>query len=412
MKVMYVVEAYPRLSEIFIAREIYALEELGMDIDVLCLSKPPSSNVRHALVNKIAAKIVCLEHEQIGRLEKALGHVSLLAHRPAAYLHLAKNVHDLPLSSNSSYLFRQLPVLQRIFRESGAKRLHAHFGWTGLVAAWMMSGVLDVPYSVTLHGSDVLVSPYPSLDRLLRGADQVACVSEAIRKAVISMGVGRGKTQIIHCGVDTDEFRPPEPDRRPTRLRILTVARLHPVKGLKTLVEACALLDARGIDFLCSIVGDGQEREALEEQIRELNLKRRVHLLGNIPNEKLAPIYGSHSVFVLPSLSEGLSVVIMEAMASGLPIVATRVGGLPEIVQDGVNGRLVEPLRPDQLAESVIQLHRLSCGEQKVVAFRNRAKVIEEFDIRKEAERLFNVFHTECTLRPESESAREAAEGG
>jgi len=139
--------------------------------------------------------------------------------------------------------------------------------------------------------------------------------------------------------------------------KLLYVGRLVPVKGLRYLLQAVKLLSDKGIDVELEVMGDGYHRAALEVATKELGLEERVHFLGRIAfGSKLFEVYRRADIFVLPSLSEGIPKTLLEAMASGLPIVATRVGGVPDVIKDGETGLLVEPRSPEQIAKAVQRL--------------------------------------------------------
>jgi len=289
------------------------------------------------------------------------------------------------------YMFRHLPVYCRLIQTWEAEHLHAHFGRVGALLAWLAGSMLGIPFSVTLHGSDILVDPYPALGILLQHAKLVVCVSNQIRdKVENNYGIQPERVAVIRCGVDTEEYKPSSVTNG--RMKILSVARLHPVKGVNDLITACGLLREKGIDFECTIIGEGQERTELQAKINSLGLEGCVNMPGWIENEKLPEIYRSHSLFVLSSYSEGLPVVIMEAMACGLPVVATRVGGVPEIVEHGRNGAIVEPHRPDMIADALLNLSNMNDSERKTMAERNREKIQSDFNCHQEVMKLYTFY--------------------
>jgi glycosyltransferase involved in cell wall biosynthesis len=165
---------------------------------------------------------------------------------------------------------------------------------------------------------------------------------------------------IIPNGINLDAFKRP-PIKSVPNLKskdyekvILFIGRLHPVKGVRYLIQAINILSAEGmVGVKLVIVGEGEERRSLEDYVKQLHLKEQVIFVGKIPNKKVPDYMAIADVFVLPSLSEGLPLVILEAMASGLPIIATRIGGLPEIIENGNNGFLVQPKNPKEIAEKL-----------------------------------------------------------
>jgi glycosyltransferase involved in cell wall biosynthesis len=163
-----------------------------------------------------------------------------------------------------------------------------------------------------------------------------------------------GKLQVVRCGVDPLAFAPPERRRIGGPLHVLSVGRLVPGKGHAVLLDALAHLREDGFDIRTTLVGDGPERESLERLAAELRLDLR--LAGAVGQDELPAYYADADVFCLPTFAEGLGVVLLEAMASGLPVVSTLVMGVPEAVEDGETGLLVSPGRADLLAEAIGRL--------------------------------------------------------
>lgn len=389
MNLFYVTDIFPAISEIFVDREIAALEARGTRIGVLAMIRLPVS-FEHELSRKLRASRHYAFDLHTGKILTGASHLRYLVARPVAYACTLYRSRTRGLPA-MGILFRQLPLICNLIRSAGAGRIHCHHGRTGMLAGWLASRLLRLPFSVTIHGSDVLVSPYPGLARVLRDADLVVCVSEKIRSQVCTEHhVCAEKTALIRCGISLAQYR--FPAELPKELRILCVARLDPIKGVSLLVRACALLRDAGVDFACSIVGDGEEKEELEGLIDAQGLRDMVKLHGALPNEVLPELYARHSVFVLPSYSEGLGVVLMEAMACGLPVVASRVGGIPEIVTDQVNGFLVEPGKPDQIATAIRRVAALDEGGLNAMRRRNRLKIEQEFNGETEAAKLHALF--------------------
>jgi glycosyltransferase involved in cell wall biosynthesis len=233
-------------------------------------------------------------------------------------------------------------------------------GW----AAVRLARDAGLPVVVKVHGSDVLLVRRNSRRlRLtvdaLNAADRVVAVSRNLRETIVGLGVDSDKVSIVYGGVDTELFRPGSRDAARARLGIdrstpllLFVGNLLPVKGLDVLVDACALLHERGLGFDCRIIGEGTMRAPLERQIRRCGLGEQVRLPGARPLEQLPDWYRAADVFVLPSRSEGVPNVLLEATACGTPVVATRVGGVPEVA--GLHPEaLVPPNDPEALAGAI-----------------------------------------------------------
>ena len=233
-----------------------------------------------------------------------------------------------------------------------AAMLHRQEPYDGCLAFFgipcgVLARGLGIPYIVSLRGSDVpFYNPrFALLDRLFfqrmsrkvwADAHAVVANSAGLRSLALESAPGQA-ISVIPNGVDTRTFYPA--DSLPPTFEILTVARLIPRKGLNHLINALALLP----DY-CSltIIGSGTEGDALKKQARDLQIEDRVRFLGAMPHEWLPKHYRAASVFVLPSLNEGMSNTVLEAMASGLPVVLTRTGGTDELLTDGENGFAIE----------------------------------------------------------------------
>jgi glycosyltransferase involved in cell wall biosynthesis len=180
-------------------------------------------------------------------------------------------------------------------------------------------------------------------------------------------------------------------------LRLVCVGTLHEVKGQRFLVEACRLLADQGVDVECCLVGAGSDESALREQISALGLADRVHLKGELTRPQIAELLRTSDVLVTPSVPtrrgkrEGIPIVLMEAMASGVPVVASRISGIPELVEDGVSGLLVPPGEPAALARALTRLHD-DKDLRRQLALSGRAKVEREFDVERSAALLVERF--------------------
>lgn len=263
------------------------------------------------------------------------------------------------------YFLATFPTVRRAVRE-GAEVIHAHYSYPHGFAAVLLGRALGRPVCVTAHGSDInlLIDRRllrPQLRWALARAGAVITVSEVLRERVLSLGVDPGRVIVLRNGYDTESFRPR--DRGETRERlgvdlnekvVLCVSNLVPIKAPDNLVGALSLLP--GEAPLCVFIGDGPMREALQAQVARLGLSGRVRFLGARPNEEVALWMSAADLLCLPSRSEGLPTVVAEALACGLPVVATDVGGTHEVVIHGRTGLLVPPDDPQALAEALGRL--------------------------------------------------------
>jgi glycosyltransferase involved in cell wall biosynthesis len=257
----------------------------------------------------------------------------------------------------------------------------------------------DLPFTFTAHGYDIRRKPPPDFAARAAAARAVITVSNANACYIVkAFGVAPERLQIIPCGVDTDRFRPaavgrveprefPATPSRATVPLIVCVARHVRVKNLGLLLEACALLRDRGARFRCVMIGDGPLRGELEAMGQGLDLRERVEFTGALEQTQVHEWLQRAAVVVLTSENEGMPVCLMEAAASGVPVVATAVGGVPELIEDGVTGLLVRPADAVALADSVqTLLEDCSLAQKMGAAARRRAE--ERFSVRRQVDRL------------------------
>ncbi|MFT3894515.1 MAG: glycosyltransferase [Anaerolineales bacterium] len=195
---------------------------------------------------------------------------------------------------------------------------------------------------------------------------------------------------VVHCGIDSAKFKVDTDKQRSELFKIICVGRLETIKGHQYLIEACSQLKAEHINFRCYLVGDGELSSRIQQEINRLGLASYVEMLGFQTHDKVAALLNEVDLLVLPSLSEGIPVAVMEGMAAGLPIVATAVTGVPELVENGVTGILVPSKDSAALAEAIRTLS-LSPELRIQMGRAGRKKVLNEFSLQKSASELYNV---------------------
>ena len=252
------------------------------------------------------------------------------------------------------------------------------------IPGFLAKTFLKMPFVVYGRGSDVyLPSTFKNtISKLaLKNAESVIALTEDMKSEMQKLC--DRDILVIPNGIDLEKFK--NLSRKDIRKRleikdnekiITFVGTLRPVKGVKYLIKAMELIIKKNENLKLMLVGDGEEREELERLVEELDLKECVKFIGRVQNEEIPQYMAASDVFVLPSLSEGFPVVTLEAMASGLAIIATSVGGLPEIIEDGENGFLVEPKNPKEIAKKVLLI--LGSDElRENISKKNKEKVKE-----------------------------------
>jgi glycosyltransferase involved in cell wall biosynthesis len=248
----------------------------------------------------------------------------------------------------------------------GIQHIHVHHGYIGSWIAMTASRLLGVEFGMTLHGSDVLLHG-AYLDTKLKYCAFCRTISEYNRNYILHRypDVPPGKIVVARLGVDV-ESNPPSSIRTGSNypFTILAVGRLHPVKDHAFLVQACSQLRIHGLDFRCFIAGEGPERRHLQSLIKELGLEERVFLLGHVPRDEINPWYDRADLVVLTSRSEGIPLVLMEAMARGKLVLAPAITGIPELVVAGNSGFLYQPGSTREFVSQLLRLQRVTQQEK------------------------------------------------
>jgi len=355
------VRVWPKLSETFILEEILGLERKGMALRLYALDAPTDA-VAHDAVARVRAPLQRIP-AAAGRYATLVRHARIAAAGPIGYLRalaLALRRGDTGWRDfvRAGWLAAQL-------RDDGVAHLHVHFISGPADLAQLAAAMAAIPFSISAHAKDIYLSRPLDLRRKLQAARFTVTCTEANRCALAAIAP-RAPIRLMYHGVDRQVFHPCRRSAAAAQELplLLAVGRLRAKKGLDTLVEACRLLHARGRPVRCEIVGYGEEHDALARRIADAGLAGQVRLAGKLPREQVLERYARAAVFVQPSRiaadgdRDGIPNVLLEAMAMGLPVVATRVSGIPELVRDGSNGLLVEPDAAPALADAIERLLR------------------------------------------------------
>ena len=399
--VAYIVKAWPRLSETFILNEIISLEQRGVPIRIFSV-REPDAGPSHSKVAQVRAKVTCLALGPHWR-EAVLANLRLFCRRPGRYLRLLLEVVAAKVVRHRfgpPRHFFQAGYLADILAREPVDHLHAHFASTPARVAMLAHRLSGIPYTFTAHAKDIYVSDPEAFRVKLEQARAVVTCTQ-YNRAFLSRQYGPlcdGKVHCIYHGLDVSQFNfdlsakvdSAEP-------LILSVARLVEKKGLSDLIAAADILRRRGLVFELEIIGSGPQREILKAQVKRLGLAERVRLPGAQAHETVCLAYQRASVFVLPCViasngdRDGVPNVLLEAMASGVPVVSTPVSGIPELVESEIDGLLVPPHDPVALAEAIDKL--LASQElRQSLARAARAKVEASFSLDTSADRLLALF--------------------
>lgn len=389
----YVMSRFPKLTETFILYEILAQESAGVQIHVF-----PLLREHEEILHPEAQRLVDAAHYQPFMSLRILGsQLRMLARQPGAYLGTLGSLLWANRKSRNHFvgalgIFPKTVHNAREMERLGIEHVHAHFATHPAAAGWIIHRLTGISYSFTAHGSDIHVDR-TGLAPKVADAAFVAAISEFNRQVIVDE-CGPWAAQIVevlHSGVDTDHFRPQErPRHADGRLRIICIGTMHEVKGQAYLLEACASLARDGVDFTCRLVGDGPDEPMLRATAVRLGITEQVVFEGRRTRDEIAALLAETDVLVTPSVPasdgkrEGIPVVLMEAMASGVAVVASRLTGIPELVRDGETGLLAEPRDVVGLAGALRRLHDDPALRSRLAAA-GRSLVQRDFDIRRNA---------------------------
>ena len=348
---LYVVDAFPTVSETFVIAEVRELLARGDDVTVYARrhgGAPPT----HAGADRVAAHV--RYRPRRGRRLAAAAHAALAAPRGTARAlrwALLQRRHDRGMTE----AFLDACVIRRRARD--ADRIHGHFAQWPAAVAILAERLTGTPCSFTAHAHDIYLEPPGGLARKVAAARRVVTVSEYTRAALRARvrATDGARIVVVRNGV---EGVPPRAAADPPRALVLSVGRLVATKGMRTVVEACALSTA-GADWL--VLGDGPLRAELEARASE-RCGGRLRFAGAVEHDAVRAALAAATVFVLPCETssagdrDGLPVAIVEALAAGVAVVSTPVAGIPEVVRDGESGLLVAPRDPQALALAVDRL--------------------------------------------------------
>ena len=412
MRVAYIVSRFPKVTETFVLFEMQAMERLGLQIEFFPLLREREP-VMHPEAERWTHRAHYMPFLSFPILWAQLW---FLGRSPRRYVVMWWEVLRRTWGSTNFFVgaLGIVPKSVRFayeMRRLGIEHVHAHFASHPAVAAFVVRRLTGIPYSFTAHGADLHVDRHMLREKLQEAAFAVP-ISDYNRELMVAeCGESlRDRTRVVHCGVDLEVFVPRAANRTPApRFQILCVARLETVKGHRYLIEACRILAEHSWDFECHLIGDGPRRQDIEAQIETAGLGDRVLLHGPRTRDEIVQWMAAADVLVLPSAPtrsgrrEGIPVVLMEAMASELPVVSTATSGIPELVDDGVSGLLVAP--EDALALAAA-LERLVASPdlRQALGRAGRARVARDFDLHRNAAELAALFSTLGTKEPAAHS--------
>lgn len=379
MNVCYVVMSFPRPSETFIAEEAMSLYEHQIEPHILSVYEGDSSIIHESSRNLIGAgNITYIKPESKKKILSSL--LKLFLAQPINTLKGLKNAINSP---TDRWLYFQMVPYANYLLENHICHLHVHFADQNIVYAKTLSDWTGVPFSITTHRYDIIDDPLPInvLRPILQKATSIITISQYNKELMTTKyDISPKKINIVHCGIRMDYFQPVKHSSTHSQIiNLVNVGRLVPVKGQKYLLHALKKLKNKNFNYKLRIIGEGVLYQELKALIDKYELSDSVQLLGSLAQREVINELDKADIFIMPSLSEGIPVACMEAMAMKLPVVGTRITGLAELVTHKETGLLVPPENECELA-SAIEWLASHPDEREIIGDNARKKIQNEFE--------------------------------
>ena len=408
----YIILRFPKRSEKFIEREVTAMAELLGSVLVFSLRKGEFNFPRNPNV-----EIMYLKDQSLWRAVRAHGY--LLAHSPRRFIRTLWKYILLPYArvlkpKNSRERRKRTAKRTRLYLKSAiiaseiikkkVPHIHAHYAHHPAQTAFRIANFTDRPFSFTAHAKDLFLAKPSKLRNLVKkSAFALTCTRDGER--FLKSQCSSKYEPKIHClyhGLPLSRFFPlaekqPKKDESAKTPVILSAGRFINKKGFDVLLLSLSLLKKRGLNFKCILAGDGRLVDEINGLVDSLGLRQEVEFPGFLPEEDLAELYRQASLFALACRissdgnRDGIPNVILEAMASGLPVVSTAVGGVPEVVKHEENGFLIEPDAPEAFADALESLIKGN-DLRKRMGEKGRQLVCQQFEIKNNSEKLLRLF--------------------
>ncbi|OGY26347.1 MAG: hypothetical protein A2Z42_03405 [Candidatus Woykebacteria bacterium RBG_19FT_COMBO_43_10] len=390
LKILYILEYFPARSETFILNELRALKKLGAEPVIIQLS-PYKDQIP---LKRNEFKIYSLHSLKLLKIVKEIPNfLASLISKPNLYLPLILTV--LPLypkigfrKATRALVF--LPKISLIAKKESVNHIHAHFEGNPTLIAMLTSRITVLPYSFTVHGKSLFINPFLIKEKV-QGAKFVVSISEFNKKYMVkkfNLKEFEEKIKIIHCGVSIQQLRKSGAEGQGKFLRILTVSRLAEKKGIDDILHSLRILNDLGVKYQYKIIGGGSYQQSLIKLVNKLGVYENVVFLGPTSTETVFEELSAADIFILTpkskktEIEEGIPVVMMEAGLAGLPVISSRLSGIPELIDHEQNGLLINQGDYKNLANLILRLWKKP-GERKRLGNNLRRKVLNEFNLQK-----------------------------
>jgi glycosyltransferase involved in cell wall biosynthesis len=395
--VAYLVSQYPALSMTFILREVLQLRDMGFHIDVASINSDRAVEDMTAEESSEAVRTYYLKEHGLAGATRA--HFQTLLTNFVGYLRGMRLVlrlggMDLKRLVFSFAYFTEALMVGVWMKRMKHRHLHAHLGSQAATVGLYVRNIFGFGLSITVHGPDEFYDTQGQyLEQKIAEADFICCISFYARSQLMkcSPSIHWSKLVVSRLGVDPNLFFPQPNRAAPDVFEILCVGRLTPAKGQHLLIDAVERLAQQGWAVRLRLVGGGSDEASLKQRAARIKNSESVIFEGPVNQDYIRNLYSKADLFCIPSLAEGIPVVLMEAMAMGIPCVSTRITGIPELIRDGIDGLLVAPSDLDGLVGALTKLME-DAELRERIAKNGRARILEHYDLRLNVERLATIF--------------------
>jgi len=400
MKIAYLNSVFPKLTATFIYREVFELRRRGINVNIYSIHRPNLSDLSQEALS-LCDDTFYLLPINFSALIKC--HSKFLFKAPLKYFNTLLKMLTGTFNQNKNRLrslmhFGEGVVLSERMLKDDITHVHAHYASHPASVARVFHLLTDIPYSFTAHAHDIWNDQLLIPEKLSEATFAICC-TELGRQRLIKQAkqdVSR-KVYLVYHGLDVRKFIPPKNGERRDNNLILSIGSLGPTKGFPDLIKACAILRNRNVTIRCMIIGEGKLRPELEAIVHAYDLKEQVELIGALPQESLIEFFHKARVFVLPCVTtingnhDGLPNVLMEAMATGLPVITTSNTAQVELIKNEKHGLLVTQQSPIEIANAIEKLFKNN-DLWKSLQLQARSRMENDFDSHKTIEPLLSIF--------------------
>ena len=395
MHIAYFTNTYPRATDTFIRREVIGLRKRGFSVSTYSVRKTGANHDvdQEVISEKQKTKYIL----PFNLIALALLNINTLLSQPGRYFStilLALKTARPGIKGHflQCVYFMEAVELAKQLKENGVDHLHNHLGDNSGNVTLFAAKLADIPYSISIHGPHIFFDGlYWALDKKTEYAKFISCIGHFCTSQMMLYSDKEfwSKFKIIRCGVDLNQFDYQAPSGNAKKL--VYVGRLSAEKGVPILFDSMSKLKEKDYNVELTLLGDGEDRQFLENLAKDMNISDRVHFGGFVDQETIAKTLRESDMFVLPSFAEGIPVALMEAMAIGIPVITTYVGGITELVIDQETGQVVYPSDPNALADAIARYADDPEFCQRI-SKNARDKVVIEFNIEDQVDKLAELF--------------------